>query len=183
MVSTIERTVREYNEDFKLLKKDFHDAAMLESHHRMVVTYAQAMMERRMKLQNTKQRAQARDQVVQEARQLSDTFQELCTVTPRKKGMMLQNIAAVWSVKAEDIHPELLRLQSNHVGLKSDHVYGLLATRGDISKKKAQEICALVVSGETPVVSPPRIKHDDKFMISKRSPLLDVAVKNALNLL
>lgn len=37
-----------------------------------------------MKLQNTKQREQAREQVVQEARQLSDTFQDLCTVTPRK---------------------------------------------------------------------------------------------------
>ena len=39
---------------------------------------------RRMKLQNSKQRMQAQEQVVQEARLLSDTFQDLCTVTPRK---------------------------------------------------------------------------------------------------
>ena len=45
------------------------------------------------------------------------------------------------------------------------------------------QICASVISEEAPAVSPPKIKHDDKFMISKRSPLLDVAIKNALHLL
>ena len=84
VIMSIIKTVEEYNRDFLLLKNEFHDTAVLESHHRLIAHYSQAMMEKRIRLQNTKQRETAKDQVFKESRLLSDTFQKIVPSTPRR---------------------------------------------------------------------------------------------------
>jgi hypothetical protein len=181
IIQTVLKTIQEYDEDFALLKPDFHDAAVLETQHRLVVAYGQAMMERRMKVQSkAKDRTAVKDQVVDEARQLSDTFQRMCTYSPRRKGTFLQNLAEIWTCEEKYILPEILKVNKNFEGLKESHILGLLASRGDMNKSKARELCKQAdLSDEAPSMDKAKHRmHGDRFKISKRSPLLDIIIKN-----
>ncbi|XP_064405775.1 exocyst complex component 3-like isoform X2 [Halichondria panicea] len=134
LVGKTEGTILDYNEDFNCLKPAYYSYVIVESQHRVMNSYMQAMMQKRMVFKKDKDRERAAKMIKDEVKRINNVFQRLSHATNPKYAQGLEMMAELITSKTDFLAMDISALATKHPDVRPSHVIAILAMRGDLNK-------------------------------------------------
>lgn len=140
LISNVEATLLDYNQDFSHLKQAHHTYIIVESQQKVLYQYMLALTQKRMVFKKDKDRERAAKMIHDEAKKISTMFLRLSHATNPKYIQVLELLAEVLKSKIEFLPLEISSLASKHPDVKPAHVIAVLAMRGDLNKSGVTKV-------------------------------------------